>query len=97
MNNSEDYWDLMDDDYNSDYQNSVEDIYDTSDLFERYEYSEWLDSDDEDYSRPQKIKSNRPKEKNYVKPKKNNYRKEKIAKKKERESAIEPLKEEIDR
>ena len=54
------------------------------------DYEDWLDSDDEDYSRPQKIKSSRPKEKNHVKLKKNNYRKEKLAKQKERENVAKP-------
>lgn len=51
------------------------------------DYEDWLDSDDEDYSRPQKIKSRKPKEKGYTKQKKDNHRREKLAKQKERDNA----------
>lgn len=50
------------------------------------DYEEWLDLDDENYSVPQKIKSKKPKEKNYSKVKNKGYRKERLAKQKERES-----------
>lgn len=58
------------------------------------DYEDWLDSDDEDYSRPQKIKSKKPKDKDYVKKKKNDYRKERLARQKERDNSIKSLEDE---
>lgn len=49
------------------------------------DYEEWSEYEDENYAVPQKIKSNKPREKKYSKMKNKGYRRERLAKKKEQE------------